>query len=95
MKNVKETERIMLNVLEEWILFMLEISSACPNGIPACSNTEAYGRCRYAVGGTKPVRTVVLRIPIQYLLMGTSKARSMPMILGVIERNPTGNTIRE
>lgn len=70
--------------------------SVYPKGIPLCSNTQKQG---YGVGGIEPVRIVVLRIPIQYLLMGTSKVlkknRDQCPGSGVIERNPTGNTIRE
>lgn len=45
-------ERMVLNLLEKWMLFMLgpEISSVCPKEILVCSNTQKYERCRYGVG---------------------------------------------
>jgi hypothetical protein len=78
-------QRIMLNLLERspWILFMPKVPSVYyydPKGIFVCSNTQKYELCEYGVGGVELVRTVVLRIPIRYLLVGTSEVRSSPRI---------------
>lgn len=70
----EETERMILNLLDMWALFMPEISYVY---ILICSNTQKYEKVRPRRGGIGPVRTVGLRIqvPIQYLLMGTAKVK--------------------
>jgi hypothetical protein len=87
----EETERMVQNSLKKVSLYMLVRVSKGDLHV-------ATRKSGYEVGGIEPVRTV-LRIPIQYLLMGTSnvkkKYRDQCPGFGVTERNPTGNTIRE
>lgn len=61
---------------EDIIRVMMYLRAAKGN-LFVYSSTQKYEMCGYGVGGIEPVRTVVLRIPIQYLLMETSEAGLM------------------